>query len=442
VVGTGIDDWEVAGVGLASFDTKTLTAERAFDGELVWPAGLPQPMRTISQDGWVYVLLSTAQRQWSTDTILARVPLDEIESLSAYEYWQPPSGVDAGHWVAGLWNPDRAAWQPELNQIDALWSQPGLHNGVQVSYNEYLDSWLAIYSSGFMSSISFRTADDLTGSWDGSESMLIDCQRFHASDDGFPCYSGAQQDMYTQDGGRTIYVSYSNDEDYNVFLHEISFAAPVVEWIDRTGRALYVPRGAEASAGFHQEAAAFYASDIPVAGFSPIHRWGNPITNAIRYGPTSPGSGYQDLGIDFYAPHEQASAEAANALYAPVYRWSNNGQTRYAALDLGDLGWERHEASFFAACPDSDGDALTDCEESFLDTDALDADTDGDGLQDGYEQSTAGCDPLVYNDDRDGTSSTEEVLLGLNPCVWGAGARQVASAVAGRSALNGRTMGA
>ena len=428
IVGTSLDDWKVAGVGLASFDTKTLTAERAFDGELPWPVGLPQPIRTIAEGGYVYVLLGTAQKQWRTDTILARVPSDEIESLGAYEYWQPADGADAGHWVTGLWDPDRGAWQPALNQINALWSQPGLHNGVQVSYNDYLGRWLAVYSSGFMSSISFRSAAELTGPWDGPEARLIDCQTYHPPpNQGLLCYTGAQQDVYTKDGGRTIYVSYSNGESYKVYLHEIRFASPIIEWTDRAGRALYVPSGADTPTGFRQGGAAFYASDIPVAGFLPIHRWVERITGAVRYGAIAPGAGYRDLGIEFYAPVEQAAAEGANALYAPVYRWSKEGQTRYAALDLADFGWERHEAAFFAACPDSDSDALTDCEESFLKTDPLVADTDGDGLQDGYEQSMPGCDPLVYNDDRDGTSSMEEVLLGLNPCVWGAGARDVLS---------------
>ncbi len=428
VVGTGFDDWAVVGVGLASFDTKTLTAERAFNGELPWPEGLPQPIRTIAEGGYVYVLLGTAQREWSTDTILARVPLDEIESLGAYEYWQPASGAELGHWVTGLWDPDRAAWQPALNQINALWSQPGLNNGVEVSYNEYLDRWLAVYSSGFMSSISFRSAKDLTGPWDGPETTLIDCQNYHSPlDDGFLCYSGTQQDVYTQDGGRTIYISYSNGETYNVYLHEIRFASPVLEWTDRAGRALYIASGAEAPDGFSPGAAAFYASDIPVPGFSPIHRWVGQVTGAVRYSDVAPGPDYRDLGVDFYAPVERSAAEAANALYAPVYRWSNEEKTRYAALNLEDLGWERQDVAFFAACPDSDSDALTDCEESFLDTDLFLADTDGDGLPDGYEQSMSGCNPLVYNDDRDGTSSIEEVLLGVNPCVWGPGARELMS---------------
>ena len=314
-----------------------------------------------------------------------------------------------------------------------------MHNGVQVSYNEYLDRWLAVYSSGFMSSISIRSAEELTGPWDGPETTLIDCQAYHPPpNDGLLCYTGAQQDAYTKDDGRTIYVSYSNGENYNVYLHEIRFASPIVEWTDRAGRALYVSSGAEAPAGFRQGAAAFYASEVPVAGFSPIHRWIDLVTGAVRYGAIAPSSRYRDLGIEFFAPVEQADAEAANALYAPVYRWANEEETRYAALNLEDSGWERHEVAFFAACTDSDSDGLTDCEESFLKTDPLLADTDGDGLPDGYEQTMPGCNPLVFNDDRDGTSSNEELLLGLNPCVWGPAAREIFGGVAGHWALDAR----
>jgi hypothetical protein len=44
--------------------------------------------------------------------------------------------------------------------------------------------------------------------------------------------------------------------------------------------------------------------------------------------------------------------------------------------------------------PDMDGDALLDIEEATLGTDALDADTDGDGFDDGQEVHLMGTDPL------------------------------------------------
>ena len=104
-------------------------------------------------------------------------------------------------------------------------------------------------------------------------------------------------------------------------------------------------------------------------------------------------------------------------MYAAVYRWSRGDEERYSPLDLRPAGYVPHETSFYAPCPDADNDGLTDCLESFLGTDPSLADTDGDHLNDGYERSTRGCDPLAYNDDKDGIAWLDELLAGTNPCV-------------------------
>ncbi len=44
--------------------------------------------------------------------------------------------------------------------------------------------------------------------------------------------------------------------------------------------------------------------------------------------------------------------------------------------------------------PDADGDALFDAREESLGTDTLEADTDGDGFDDGQEVMLMGTDPL------------------------------------------------
>lgn len=75
--------------------------------------------------------------------------------------------------------------------------------------------------------------------------------------------------------------------------------------------------------------------------------------------------------------------------------------------------------------PDSDGDGLSDDEESVLGTDPGNADTDGDGLQDGLEVSV-GLDPKTpttigdcdaFRDfDKDGLTDCEERVLGTDFC--------------------------
>ncbi|MFP4600221.1 MAG: Kazal-type serine protease inhibitor domain-containing protein, partial [Persicimonas sp.] len=59
--------------------------------------------------------------------------------------------------------------------------------------------------------------------------------------------------------------------------------------------------------------------------------------------------------------------------------------------------------------PDTDGDGLTDAEELLLGTDPLDPDTDGDGVSDGDEVNTHGTDPLDEDTDGDGLTDGEEI---------------------------------
>jgi hypothetical protein len=63
---------------------------------------------------------------------------------------------------------------------------------------------------------------------------------------------------------------------------------------------------------------------------------------------------------------------------------------------------------------DSDGDGLSDDDETAGGTDPQLADTDGDGVQDGAEVN-AGTDPLVADTDGDGFTDGEELDLGSDP---------------------------
>jgi hypothetical protein len=72
---------------------------------------------------------------------------------------------------------------------------------------------------------------------------------------------------------------------------------------------------------------------------------------------------------------------------------------------------------------DSDGDGLSDDDEALWGTDPVNPDTDGDGFRDGVEvrmslppdRVTLGCDDPVPDQDSDGVSDCEELLLGTNP---------------------------
>ena len=64
---------------------------------------------------------------------------------------------------------------------------------------------------------------------------------------------------------------------------------------------------------------------------------------------------------------------------------------------------------------DLDADGLTDVFERLAQTSSGQADTDGDGLLDGYEVSTSRSDPLLIDSDLDGFTDAAELRFGGNP---------------------------
>lgn len=66
--------------------------------------------------------------------------------------------------------------------------------------------------------------------------------------------------------------------------------------------------------------------------------------------------------------------------------------------------------------PDGDQDGLSDADEAIRGTDPTVADTDLDGLEDGYEVFTSGTLPLVFDSDADGLPDGDEIFtFGTNP---------------------------
>ncbi len=78
--------------------------------------------------------------------------------------------------------------------------------------------------------------------------------------------------------------------------------------------------------------------------------------------------------------------------------------------EMEDTAEEDEDASV-----DSDGDGLTDAEESDAGTDPTKPDTDGDGLYDREEVQVYGTDPLDQDTDGDGFLDGSEVSQGFNP---------------------------
>lgn len=67
------------------------------------------------------------------------------------------------------------------------------------------------------------------------------------------------------------------------------------------------------------------------------------------------------------------------------------------------------------ATADSDGDGLSDRQETVRGTDPTEADTDGDGLTDGEEVHQYRTNPMAHDTDNDGLSDRHESVIGTNP---------------------------
>jgi subtilisin family serine protease len=97
---------------------------------------------------------------------------------------------------------------------------------------------------------------------------------------------------------------------------------------------------------------------------------------------------------------------------------------RAQAIDVGATGADGVFGYGKLQLPliDSDGDLLTNVEEIALGTDALDSDSDGDGLDDYQEVQTYSTDPLSDDTDSDGVNDYDEVIVwGSDPLVSGRG---------------------
>lgn len=390
----------ISGIGLGRVDTATLGATRVYD--ILWdatdfgddPIGAPG---IITQGDTAYLYIHTAQGR----VLLARVALAGIETKAAYSYW------------------DGAGWSADPHQAAALWTQSDGFNGVSVRWNDALGKWIAAYTGDLTHKVRVRTADALTGPWSG-EYQWMDCSRYIAPWVFPMCYSPIFHPQYDRDGGRTMTVTLSSTDPYEVAVHEVRLGSAIYQWRGAGGDVRY--QHSDPGAGYLREGIAFYASDVPVAGFAAVRRWTNAAGQYL-YGVYTPGAGWTDGGVAFWTPAKKSPA-GANVDFDPVYRWDRGDERVYSPMPgLEALGYTRGPAAWYGMCGDADLDASSDCQEAWIGTDPLNPDTDGDGWPDrpggtsdpNIVTTTDNC-PLIANADQ--ANSDGEPIHGATLQDW------------------------
>jgi hypothetical protein len=203
-------------------------------------------------------------------------------------------------------------------------------NGVQVTFDERSGKYLALYNAHLLTA-SVRVADDPWGPW--SEPVTwFDCRRI--AEDVYPhCYTGELHRQLSRDGGDTLYVTVSSQRPYDVTLMELHLGDAVHEWRAGDGTLHYA--FASPGEGYEDRGVAFYAADRGAPGLAALYE----VDGSYLLSRDT------DTAPPFYA---YAAASDGPVRTKPVYRYEREGVSALS-VDARE-GWTRGEIAFHVPC--------------------------------------------------------------------------------------------
>ena len=206
-------NFELVGSGLAEGDSRTWDFSRIPNGDTTiwWPPDQPQfgcvALRGRG-DGWVYVFGVLKNAGGVQQCHLARVREAEIARLDAYEYFTAGS----------------PAWSADARK--AIPIMDGMPNEMSVSWSQHLGCYLAVHSLDLTGIVVGRTAPDPWGPW--SDPVALWRVEPPKWDYAVPypalIYAGKEHPELAGNGGRVIYLTYIEFEEYYPHLVEVSLA--------------------------------------------------------------------------------------------------------------------------------------------------------------------------------------------------------------------------
>lgn len=196
--------FEIIGTGLARGDAESWQFERIESGgdAIWWPYPQPQFSAAIlPADGWLY-LYGVTGHDGTQRVFLARVRPDDIEHLDRYSYLSGPE----------------PAWSPDVADAISLFEGPP--NELSVSFNEYLGGYLAVHSHGTGGEQVGRTAPTPWGPWSEPTTLWTVAPEANKK---YPvaAYAGKEHPSLSEDGGRVIFFTYVEAEEYFPHLIQV-----------------------------------------------------------------------------------------------------------------------------------------------------------------------------------------------------------------------------
>jgi uncharacterized protein DUF4185 len=210
VYGSGPYAYSIGEVGVARFDTTTMTATVLSRSLWTAASGFEDPVISADPadvvDGKLRVILQTR----AGDHLLARVPVADIADVTKYEYW------DGGGWSKA---PSAAEpmW-PHPHETDPIARLGSFESGGSIAYNDYVGAFVAVVSDG-IDKIAVRTASRLEGPW-SAPTTVIDCAPI--AQPAVPvCYSPSQHPQLAADGGRSLFITFTRMSTYDVVAYRV-----------------------------------------------------------------------------------------------------------------------------------------------------------------------------------------------------------------------------
>ena len=176
---------------------------------LWWHAPLPDfgaAALKREQEGVAYLYGVRKGADDSQQCCLARAPLDRLDHYPAYEYL-------VSH---------EPRWSADPSQCVTV--MEGMPNEMSVSWNAHLGAFLAVHSLGLTGRIVGRTAPNPWGPWsDPVDLWQIEPPKLDFEPPYAPLmYAGKEHPELSQDGGRVIYLTYIEFEEYYPHLVEVT----------------------------------------------------------------------------------------------------------------------------------------------------------------------------------------------------------------------------
>jgi hypothetical protein len=193
-----------SGLAIGSSDDWTFTRVRDHGDDILWTAAQPHFgvafLRPRRDDGFIHVY-GTVNESGTQNCYVARVPAGDVTRLGRYEYF---GGV---------------AWVRDLDAARPIFS--GMPSELSVSYNAHLGAYLAVHSLDLTGKLVGRTSPNPWGPW--SEPVTLWTVK---PPQGLPymplIYAGKEHPELAADGGKRIYLTYIEFEEYFPHLVEVT----------------------------------------------------------------------------------------------------------------------------------------------------------------------------------------------------------------------------